>query len=207
MSDEEVAKLLPAFKAMEYPYGPLLNILLLTGQRVGEVAGMRWDELDIGERTAASGEAFEDRRALPAVWELPPERTKNGRRHVVPLSGPAANILAALPLLGEFVFSFGDRPVRGFSKVKRRLDALSGVTGWRIHDLRRTVATGLARLGTPPHIVSEILGHAPQGITRQVYNRYSYQKEMREALERWAGFVAGGGGEVVTAIGVASLHR
>ena len=61
----------------------------------------------------------------------PARADENGRRHVVPLSGPAANILAALPLLGEFVFSFGDRPVRGFSKVKRRLDALSGVTGWR----------------------------------------------------------------------------
>ena len=74
---------------------------------------------------------------------------------------------------------------------------MSGVVGWRLHDLRRTVATGLARLGTPPHVVSEILGHAPTGITTAVYDRYSYQREMRDALERWAAFLAVGGAEVV----------
>lgn len=98
----------------------------------------------------------------------------------------------------------GDRPVNGFSAAKRRADALSGVTGWRLHDLRRTMATGLAKLGTPPHVVSEILNHAPAGITRQVYDRYSYEREVAEALERWAAYlqgITGGGAEVVPLFG------
>lgn len=174
LSDDEVSRLLPAFDALGYPFGPLFRIALLTGQRIGEVAGMRWDEINIEQ----------------GVWELSGERVKSGRRHVLPLAGPVIALLTAQPRLGGFVFtSHGDRPVSGFSHAKARVDRLSGITGWRLHDLRRTMATGLARLGTPPHVVSEILGHAPQGITRAVYDRYSYQKEMRESLEKLAEFL------------------
>jgi integrase len=187
LTDDELRKLWPAFEIMAFPFGEMFKMLLLTGQRVSEVAGMRRDELAMGP--------------VP-LWTLSSERTKADRQHVVPLSSLAVALLCGLPDLGgEYVFTArGDRPVSGLSKAKAHADTLSGVAGWRLHDLRRTVATGLARLGTPPHVVSEILNHAPAGITRQVYDRYSYEREVREALERWAAClqgIIGGGAEVV----------
>jgi len=179
LSDEEIERLMPSLDRLGYPFGPLFKTLLLSGARLGEVSGMRHAELDLDL----------------ALWTLSPERTKGGRKHVVPLSASVVAILRALPVFAEgagFVFtSSGEREVSGFSHAKARLDRLSGVSDWRLHDLRRTAATGLARLGTQPHVVSEILGHAPQGVTRAVYDHYSYEKEMREALERWADYLTG----------------
>jgi integrase len=150
------------------------------------VAGMRRDELALDP--------------VP-LWTLSSERTKAARQHVVPLPSLAVDLLRGLPELGNHVFTTqGNKPVSGFSKAKARVDTLSGVTGWRLHDARRTTATGLARLGTAPHVVSEILGHAPSGITARVYTHYSYVSEVAEALERWAAYlqgVIGGGAEVV----------
>jgi integrase len=177
LTDDEIRRLQPAFDRLGYPFGPLFATLLLTGQRVNEVAGMSWDELDFERQ----------------IWRLAAERTKPGRPHAVPLSAPVMALLGGLPRLGGLVFTTsGDRPVSGFSRAKARLDNLTGLAGWRLHDLRRTAATNLARLGTAPHVVSAILNHAPQGVTRQVYDRYSYEKEMREALERWAACLKGG---------------
>lgn len=195
LRDDELRKLWPAFEAMEYPFGPLFKMLLITGQRVSEVAGMRRDELGPD---------------IVPLWTLSSERTKADRQHVVPLPSLAMDLLRGSPELGgEYVFTArGDRPVNGFSAAKRRADALSGVTGWRLHDLRRTMATGLAKLGTPPHVVSEILNHAPAGITRQVYDRYSYEREVAEALERWGRVPAGhyrrrrGGGAAIRGEGL-----
>jgi len=187
LRDEELGKLWSAFGDMQYPFGPLFKMLLITGQRVSEVAGMSRDEIALDH-------------PVP-LWTLSSERTKAARQQVVPLPSLALDLLRGLPDLGTHVFTtHGDKPVSGFSKSKGHADTLSGVTGWRLHDLRRTVATGLARLGTPPHVVSEILNHAPAGITRQVYDRYSYEREVGEALERWAAYLQGiirGGAEVV----------
>jgi integrase len=186
LTDDELRKLWPAFEAMGYPFGHLFQMLLITGQRVSEVAGMRRDELALDP--------------VP-LWTLSSERTKAARQQVVPLPSLAVDLLRGLPELGTHVFTtHGNKPVSGLSKAKARADTLSGVTGWRLHDLRRTMATGLARLGTAPHVVSEILNHAPAGITRQVYDRYSYEREVGEALERWAAYLQGiidGGAEVV----------
>jgi integrase len=190
LTDDELRKLWPAFEAMQYPFGALFKVLLITGQRVSEVAGMRRDELALDP--------------VP-LWTLSSERTKAARQHVVPLPSLAVDLLRSLPELGSYVFTtHGNKPVSGLSKAKARADALSGVTGWRLHDLRRSTATGLARLGTAPHVVSEILNHAPAGITRRIYNRHSYQKEMGEALELWVAHlqgIIGGGAEVVPIFG------
>jgi integrase len=177
LTDDELRKLWPAFEVMAFPFGEMFKMLLLTGQRVNEVAGMRRDELAMDP--------------VP-LWTLSSERTKAARQHVVPLPSLAVDLLRGLPDLGTYIFTVHrNKPISGFSKAKARVDTLSGVTGWRLHDLRRTVATGLAKLGTPPHVVSEILGHAPSGITARVYTHYSYVSEVADALERWAAYLQG----------------
>lgn len=168
-----------------YPWGALQRFLLLTGQRRGEAAEMRWSELDDADH--------------PTVWHIPAERSKSKREHVVPLSEPARTLLQDLPRFtrGEFVFTTtgGERPVSGFSKAKARADRLTAakvederlpaVRPWRWHDLRRTVRTELARLGIPEAVAERILNHAGDTLER-TYNVYAYRREKAEALERWA---------------------
>ncbi len=140
---------------------------------------------------------WDDLRALDGdqpVWALPREATKADRAHSVPLSPQAARIFEGLPRTGDYVFSTGrrgDKPLSGFSKPKQRLDMTTGLSDWRFHDLRRTAASVMARLNTPPHILSRVLNHAPsqqEGVTA-VYNRHAYEPEKRHALEALAQFV------------------
>jgi integrase len=178
LSDQELSAVWAAASAMGYPVGPLVQLLILTAQRRDEVATMQWQHLDL--------EA--------ALWRLPREATKADRAHEVPLAPQVVELFEGLPRFqGPHVFTTtgGAKAVSGFSKWKRKLDELSGVSGWRLHDLRRTAASGMARLGTPPHILSAVLNHAPattMGVTA-IYNRYGYQDEMRQALEAWAAHV------------------
>ncbi len=163
-----------------HPFGPLLRLLILTGQRRGEVAHMAWPDIEDG------------------TWTLPREITKSDRLHVVPLSGLAVETIEAVPKIEGCDLLFPsrrgtDRPLSGFSRAKRQLDTLSGVEDWRLHDLRRTVASGLARLQTPPHVIEAVLNHRSGTISgvAAVYNRYSYLDEKRHALDAWAQHVAG----------------
>ena len=163
---------------MGYPFGPLMMLLLITGQWRGEVAKMRWADLDI-ER---------------GVWTLPSESTKAGRAHAVPLSPLAIGIIKGLPrFAGAFVFTSGAgvRPVSGFGRAKDRIDELSGVKDWRLHDLRRTAASGMARLGIAGDHIGRVLNHVPQGVTARVYDQYEYLPEKRRALETWGSFLDG----------------
>jgi integrase len=132
-----------------------------------------------------------------ATLSLPAERVKNNKPHDIFLSPAAREIIAAMPRIAgsEFVFTTtGDRPVNGFSKAKARLDRMMpGVAPWRTHDLRRTTASGLQRLGVPLPVTERILGHVSgsfAGIVG-VYQRHEYRDERRVALERWATHVAG----------------
>jgi integrase len=124
------------------------------------------------------------------LWLIPAEKAKNRRAHLVPLSRLAIEILEGVPSFDDrFVFS--TRPgthISGFSKAKSRAATLSGVTAWRLHDLRRTMATRLAELGIPHPVVSKLLNHSPRGVmgVTSIYNRYEYLDERREAMERWA---------------------
>ena len=152
-------------------YGTIVKLLILTGQRRGEIAGLRWSEVDL-ERCAVS---------------LPAERTKNNRPHAVPLAPTAFALLKGRPRTGDTVFEF-----TAWAYQKDLLDKRSGVNGWTIHDLRRTTATGMADIGIPPHIIEQILNHQSghKGGVADIYNRSSYAAEKAAALVRWDEHVA-----------------
>jgi integrase len=150
-------------------------MLVLTDQRRSEVAEMKWSEIDLHKH----------------VWTIPAERSKNGQCHEVPLSTAARDLLKSLPrfIASDYVFTTtGRSPVSGFGRVKHRLDQASGICDWRVHDLRRTVASGMARLGVAPHVVEKVLNHRSGIISgvAAVYNRYAYEKEKRDAMDSWA---------------------
>jgi integrase len=120
-------------------------------------------------------------------------RTKNGKPHIVHLSEAALALMAHLPDRRSFVFSStGERPFQNFSPAKRELDMLSGVTGWRLHDLRRTCVSGMARLGIAPHVADKILNHQSGAISgvAAVYQRHEFMVERKAALNLWGEYVA-----------------
>lgn len=180
LSDEELTKIWIETEKMSYPFGPLFQLLILTGQRRSEVSDMRWSEVILKDK----------------IWIIPKERAKNGHSHSVPLSDEAIRILKKTPkfLHSDFVFSTtGRSSVSGFGKVKSRLDKKSDTHGWTIHDIRRTVASGMAKLKVSPYIVEKILNHVSgtfSGVAG-VYNRYGYDDEKREALQIWENYVLG----------------
>src|SRR4051794_13313414 len=132
---------------------------------------MTWAEVDLVRR----------------LWTLPGTRTKNGKPHVVQLSDLAVAIIGAQTRFGALIFAgIGAAPFANFSKEKRRLDGLSEVLDWRLHDLRRTMISGMARLGVAPHIADKILNHASGTISgvAAVYQRHEFMDERRDALDR-----------------------
>jgi integrase len=141
---------------------PALKLLLLTGQRLNEVAGMVWTEVDL--------EA--------GIWTIPAERAKNGLAHRVPLVGEAARILGGLSHEGQRVFPHG---LRGWFERAREA---AGVD-FRAHDLRRTVGTGLAELEIDRTTIKKVLNHSERGDVTAIYDRHSYDKQKRDALMRW----------------------
>jgi integrase len=172
----------------------VLKLCLITGQRLGEVAGMCRDEFN-----------FETK-----IWTIPSWRSKNGHAHRVPLSDTALEIIekALGRATTEFLFpGYGkDDAMKSSSvgKAVRRCSAELGVSHWTAHDLRRTAATCMADLGVAPHVIGHVLNHrtvTKASITDQIYNRYSYDREKRAALELWAmrlaSIVAGTMAEVV----------
>lgn len=170
LSDDELGKVWRAAGNMPQPWCGMIRMLMLTGQRRCEVSNMAWSEIE------------------GASWVIPRERVKKDRPHAVPLVETALQVLAPLrrmPLEG-FVFTTdsGATASSNFAKAKRKLDELSGVTGWVLHDLRRTVRSGLASLGVSREVARAIVNHADGKIDR-VYNRYSYATEKREALVLW----------------------
>jgi integrase len=174
LSDAELRSVWNAADTIGYPLGSIIQLLILTGQRRGEVSGMLWPEL--------GGE----------LWALPRERTKNKRRHEVPLSRQAMAIIGGLPRIGDkYVFTVnGSAPFHGFN-VKERLSQLAGVDAWTVHDLRRTVASGMARLGISLAVIEKILNHVSgsfAGIVG-VYQRHEFAEEKRAALQQWADHV------------------
>jgi integrase len=164
------------------PFNAIVRMLALTGQRRQEVAGMTWNEIAPDLST----------------WTLPENRTKNGATHIVPLSAQAQAIIKAAPRRErsgtdpELVF-WGQRgPFNGFGKAKASLDIASGVKDWRLHDLRRTLASGLQELGVKLEVTEAVLNHksgSRAGIVG-VYQVYDYAPEKRAALAAWGERVA-----------------
>ncbi|WP_234729722.1 tyrosine-type recombinase/integrase [Acidocella facilis] len=178
LSDDELRAVWRAAKGDHSRYGRIVQLLILTGQRRTEVAGMRWAELSPDRRT----------------WTIGAERAKNSKASIVPLNDPAREIIEAIPAGGDLVF--GTRRGRdgaevafdGFSKCKLDLDAAAGLSEpWRLHDLRRTVATGLQALGVRLEVTEAILNHVSgsrAGIVG-IYQRHEWADEKRAALDAW----------------------
>jgi integrase len=164
---------------MGYPYGPLLRLLLITGQRKSEVAGARWSECDLDKR----------------LWTIPAERMKANAAHAVPLSDEAMQILDGLPAFRPlhhlFSMTFGAKPVNGFAKAKDRLDKemakrLPGKPEpFVVHDIRRTVRTHLSALPVTDVVKELVIGHTQKGL-HKVYDLHAYVDEKRRALDLWA---------------------
>jgi integrase len=172
LDDAELAQVLIAARTMGGPYGGIVEFLALTAQRREEVAGLRWDELDLVQR----------------VWTIPKARTKNAKAHMVHLSKQALAVLKRADRKGPVVFTLlGTKSFQDFSHAKRRLDQLSCVSEWRLHDLRRTCVSGMARLGVAPHIADKILNHQAGTISgvAAVYQRHDFLAERRAALDEW----------------------
>ena len=196
LTDGEVTAFLRACEGMGEPFGPLFRLLLLTGQRREEVGALPWAELDV------SG----------ALWRLPAARTKNKRASDVPLAEQAVAILEGLmprsPLVFPAAFTRAGhaevRPVSGFGRAKDRLDGLmlaelrkvdpeATLPDWRLHDLRRTAASGMARLGVAVHVVEKLLNHVSgtfAGVVG-VYQRHDFMAEKRAAAQAWANYLDG----------------
>ena len=174
LSDDELKDVyLAAAEKMGYPYGTIVCCLIRTGQRQGELTQLQWSDI-------------QDSSII-----IPAERSKNHREHVYPITPALQDILDTVPQFETpLVFPAVNNHENTYtmsSRSKKRLDKRSGVSGWRLHDLRRTAASGLAALGTQPHIIEAVLNHKSGVISgvAAVYNRYAYIKEMREALDAW----------------------
>jgi len=186
-SDDEIKTLWTVFGELGVA-GHIMRLLLITAQRLNECAGLEFGEIEGG------------------LWTIPGARTKNGRPHVVPLSGLALEAIAAAPKTSDrFVFASPSRrvkniPMTGFSTARANVRELSGIEDFQIHDLRRTAATGITRLGFTRFLADRVMGHTEQGVGR-VYDRHEYLKEKTEALDAWAlhlEHATGRGGNVVT---------
>jgi integrase len=174
LDDSELKAIWSAAEAHPSPFSSLVMLLLLVGARRCEAARMQWSEL------SADGTS----------WTLPARRHKLKTDLTRPLSGAARQVLAGLPRIGEFVFtSNGHQPIGAFSKGKRRLDEATGVTGWTLHDLRRTCRSLLSRCGVRPDIAERALGHVVGSSVARVYDRYGYDRELAEAYEQLAALI------------------
>ena len=180
LSDDELCAVLQASDKLGAPFGALVKFLILTGQRRDEVAGMRWSELNLDSR----------------LWTIGKERTKNGESHDVPLSLQTVAVLESLFRIAgsDFVLTTtGKSPASDYSKKKRKLDALlpANTSAWRLHDIRRTVASGMARLGVNLPIIEKVLNHRSGsfGGIVGVYQRHDFAAEKRLALQAWGAHV------------------
>jgi integrase len=177
LDDQELTRVVLAARQIGGPYGGIVEFLALTGQRRAEVAQLVREELNL----------------VREIWTIPKSRTKNGKEHVVHLSEQSLAVLKRSNQPERLIFSvFGTKPFQKFSRAKRELDQLCGVTGWRLHDLRRTCVSGMARLGVAPHVADKILNHQSGTISgvAAIYQRHEFLAERRVALDLWGAHVA-----------------
>jgi integrase len=158
-------------------HSTIVKLLILTGCRRAEVGDMAWREIDFDK----------------GIWRIPPERSKNGRQHILPIMPAMRSILESVPRMATRDQLFGERSVHGFSRwhCKADLDArLDGpVPAWTLHDLRRTFSTRLNDLGVSPWVVEALLNHTRHGVER-TYNLSRYQNDARAALAVWESHIA-----------------
>jgi integrase len=187
LSDTEIRLAWRALERVGWPFGPMAKMLLLTGARRNEVAEMSWGEVDLDKRS----------------WTLPETRSKTRRAQEIPLSDAAIVVLKSVPRIGEapidYVFTTtGRTPISGFSRAKSQIDAaiieimraesVTPLEPWTLHDLRRTVATNLQRLGIKLEVTESVLGHisgSRAGVVG-IYQRHDFADEKRAALDVWS---------------------
>jgi integrase len=172
LNDAELRAVWQAGERMGYPWGDCVRLLILTGQRLREIADLAWHEVDLDQKLITIGAA----------------RMKNGAAHEVPLAPMALSLIQGLPPFAgaRFLFSttHGRTHIGGFYRAKLRLDELSGVGGWVLHDARRTMRTRLSGLAIEDRVREAVIAHAPPGLHR-IYDQHSYQAEKRRALTLW----------------------
>jgi integrase len=172
LSDPELAKLWNALPNNDY--GTIVRLLILTGCRREEIGALRWSEINLEAKTIT----------------IPGSRTKNRTHHVAPLSDLALDILKEQHrIIGrDLVFGRSDSGYLGFTFSKKLLDEALKLEPWVIHDIRRTVRTGLGKLGVAPHVAEATLNHLPAKLVR-TYDRHTYAAEKRAALDAWASHI------------------
>jgi integrase len=171
LSDDELAKVWKRAKEIGHPYGTIVQLLILTGQRRGEIAALQWEWIE------------EDTVTIPAAV------TKNARVTMIPIGSVTRQIIAEVPRLGALLFparGHTDRPFRGFGGSKLLLDTC-GVEDFTHHDLRRTFATNMAKLGVRLEVTEKLLNHVSGSLGGivGVYQRHEFKDEMREAVTKW----------------------
>jgi integrase len=185
LSDYELALVWRCSDSLGSPFGPIVRSLILTAQRRDEVGGLVWDELDLDG----------------ALWTLPAVRSKNRREHTIPLAPLAVEILRAQRPFADspFLFSARGRPPSGFAKAKERLDKSvtkqnggKPIEHWTFHDLRRTAASGMAKIGVDLPVIEKVLNHVSGSFAGIVgiYQRHDFAAEKRAALDNWSARVA-----------------
>ncbi len=179
LSEEDLAIVWNNSYKISSPFGECIRLLILSGQGRSEVAELEWDEIDFQQK----------------IWKLPEHRSKNKHSHTIPLSDGMLEIISGLTNQSKYVFESSvntGNPINSFSKIADKLRNISGVDDWCIHDLRRTVASGMAKIGILPHVIEAVIGHRSGAIkgVAAVYNRYGYENEKRQALEQWGKYIA-----------------
>jgi integrase len=189
LTDDELRAIWRAADSLPDPSRSLVKTWILTGQRRDEVRCMAWSEVDLTR----------------ALWTLPAARNKGKREHEIPLAPGMVTLLNGLSRRGLPVFTTGGtKPYAGQKRLKAILDREAGVTGWTVHDLRRTASTGMAALHVPQDTINRVLNHA-KGTLAGTYNRHDYLDQKRKALEAWAERVAFIVGERRDAVNVVEL--
>jgi integrase len=186
LSADELAHVWRACDALSPARAAFVRLLMLTLQRSGEIASMRWSELD--------------NQTAPTVWTLPAERAKNARSHIIHLSEPARAIIRSQPVVrgNPFVLAGASQKPIEASHTKEQIQAAlarlgAAIPDWRFHDFRRSGVTALAAMGVPPHVADKLLNHvtgAIQGVAA-VYQRHEFMGERQAALTAWAEHVLG----------------
>jgi integrase len=179
LSDDEICKMWQAAPTVSRQVANVWRLALLTGQRSGEIAQMPWSELDL----------------INGWWTIPSERTKNGLPQHLPLVGEALSILRAVEMNKEdspYVFPGHrlDVPLTNIDHWQQLLMRKAGSQGWTFHDLRRTAYTGMCSIGILSEHVERVVNHKKEGVGGRHYNMYEYDREKREALEKWDRHVA-----------------
>jgi integrase len=202
LSDAELVAIWRAAERSGYPYGDMIRVLLLTGQRLDEVLSAVWSEFDLASR----------------MWVIPGLRTKNGREHHVPLSNQVMAVLEKLPRIKSkagYLFTLcGDVPCSNLSRLKSRLDALTleelrkidpqiaEFAPWRQHHIRHTAKTWMQRARIARHVRNAVQNHR-DGDMDELYGHYTFEKGKREALDRWAHHLA----EIASGTNIVGLRR